>query len=316
MARKPRVHYPGAYYHVMLRGNGGMQIFHDQADRKMFLDLLQESIIRFKYRIHAFCLMTNHVHFAIQVGDISLSKIIQNISFRYTRYINKKSKRIGHLFQGRYKALIMDADSYLLQLIRYIHLNPLRATMVVNLLDYPWSSHLAYLGQSKIHWLTTQSVFELLTHNKNQETADYQKFMLDQSHDSAMNFSLSMQKSFPAICDDSFMKQLMQLQEIDNRVIKVTLRELVELICEYYSVKESDLHTHSQKRLPSKIRLMIARLVIYFKVANLTDVATYFNRDGSTFSRGLGRMPVSDKVEFDAMILLPFNGHSEEKQSI
>jgi putative transposase len=87
MARKPRVHYSGAYYHVMLRGNGGMQIFHDCADREMFLDLVRKSIIRFEYHIHAFRLMTNHVYFAMQVGDIFLSKILQNISFRYTCYI-------------------------------------------------------------------------------------------------------------------------------------------------------------------------------------------------------------------------------------
>ena len=167
MARKPRVHYFGAYYHVMLRGNGGMQIFQDQADRNRFFALVQESILRFKYRIHALCLMTNHVHFVMQVGEIPLSKIIQNISFRYTRYINKKEKRIGHLFQGRYKALIVDADSYLLQLIRYIHLNPLRANMVDDLLDYPWSSHLAYLGQLRFSWLTTQVVYDRLMQKKN-----------------------------------------------------------------------------------------------------------------------------------------------------
>jgi putative transposase len=299
MARKPRVHYPGAYYHVMLRGNGGMQIFHDHADRNMLLDLIQESIIRFEYRIHAFCLMTNHVHFAIQVGDIPLSKIIQNISFRYTRYINKKEKRIGHLFQGRYKSLIVDADNYLLQLVRYIHLNPLRANMVVSLIDYPWSSHLIYLGLSKIPWLTTQSIFDLLTHNKNQAKAAYQQLMLNPAHDFATNFALSMQKSFPAICDDQFMQQLAQLQKIDKCVVKATLRKLVELTCEYYAIKESDLHLRSQKRLPSKLRLMIARLAIQFEIANLTEVAIYFNRDVSTFSRGLNKALAHGNLEFD-----------------
>jgi hypothetical protein len=195
----------------------------------------------------------------------------------------------------------VDADSYLLQLIRYIHLNPLRANMVVNILDYPWSSHLAYLGQSNIHWLTTQSVFDLLTNNKNQETVTaYQEFMSDQPRD-AVNFSLSMQKNFPAICDDAFMKKLIQLQKIDERIIKVTLRELVKLICGYYAVKESDLHRRSQNRLFSKIRLMIAKLVVQLKVANLTDIATYFNRDMSTFSRGLSRMPIAHDVELDAI---------------
>ena len=295
MARKPRIHYAAAYYHVMLRGNGGMLIFYDQADYNMLLDLVHQSIIRFNYRMHAFCLMTNHAHFAIQVGDISLSKIIQNISFRYTRYINKKQKRIGHLFQGRYKALIVERDTYLLQLVRYIHLNPLRANMVANLVDYLWSSHLTYLGKSKISWLTTQSVFELLTPNQNQSVVAYQQFM---SQDPDLNFSFSMQKNFPAICDDQFMQQLNLLQKIDTEMIKITLKKLVELICEYYKVKESDLHMRSQKRWPSKIRLIIARLAIQLKVANLTDVAAYFNRDVTTFSRGLSRMVFKD-IEFN-----------------
>ena len=186
------------------------------------------------------------MHFAIQVGDIPLSKIIQNISFRFTRYINKREKRIGHLFQGRYKALLVDADSYLLKLIQYIHLNPRCANMVANLSDYPWSSHLAYLGQVKITWLTTQSVYSLLTQNNKQAIAAYQQLMLGQTYDSPLNFAASMKKSFPAICDDGFMQQLVELQKIDNRKGKLSLRKLVVSICEYYAVKESDLHVRSQ----------------------------------------------------------------------
>lgn len=299
MPRKPRVHYFGAYYHVMLRGNGGMRIFQDQADRNMFFDLVQETILRFEYRIHAFCLMTNHVHFVMQVGETALSKIIQNISFRYTRYINKKEKRIGHLFQGRYKALLVDADSYLLQLVRYIHLNPLRANIVEDLLDYPWNSHLVYLGQSECTWLTTQAVYDRLVQNKDKTIVAYQQFMRDQKVDAVTNFSQSMQKSFPAICDDSFMLQLKQLQQKDHRLVKITLNELIRLTCKYYKVEECDLHSRGQKRFTSMVRLVIAKLASYFKVANLTEVATYFNRDVTTFIRGLNRLHPSGKEGFD-----------------
>jgi len=97
------------------------------------------------------------------------------------------------------------------------------------------------------------------------------------------------------------MRKLMQLQKKDGHIIKITLREVVALVCEYYAIKEPDLHMRSQKRLFSKIRLMIARLAIRFHVANLTDIATYFNRDISTFSRGLSRMLMSDDVELDAI---------------
>jgi putative transposase len=114
MARKPRVHYPAALYHVILRGNGGQEIFFNQEDRFRFYLLLQEGIERYRHGIHAFCLMANHIHLAIQVGNIALPRIIQNIAFRYTRWVNWRQGRTGHLFQGRYKAVLVDADSYLL----------------------------------------------------------------------------------------------------------------------------------------------------------------------------------------------------------
>ena len=151
MARKPRLHYSGASYHVILRGNGGQDIFIDKKDRTRFYFLLQEGVERYRHRIHAYCLMTNHVHLAIQVGDVPLSRIIQNLSFRYTRYLNRRKNQVGHLFQGRYKALLIDADSYLLELVRYIHNNPVRAGMVKTAEEYPWSSHHAYLGSTKCH---------------------------------------------------------------------------------------------------------------------------------------------------------------------
>ena len=123
----------------------------------LFYHLLQEGYQRFDHRIHAFCLMSNHVHLAIEVGAIPLAPIMQNISFRYTRWINQRQKRMGHLFQGRYKALLVDQENYLSALIRYIHLNPIRAGVVKELVEFPWSSHLAYLGKRRQHPLLSFS---------------------------------------------------------------------------------------------------------------------------------------------------------------
>jgi len=115
MARKPRLEVPGGLYHVILRGNAQQDIFFTDDDRQAFYDLLGEGSQRFGYRIHAFCLMTNHIHLAIQTSEKPLSQSLHNLSFRYTRYVNKTQNRAGHLFQGRYKALLVDADSYLLE---------------------------------------------------------------------------------------------------------------------------------------------------------------------------------------------------------
>ncbi len=135
MARKPRIHYPGAVYHVMLRGNGGANIFFEDADRYRFFLLLQQGIERFGFRVYAYCLMSNHIHLALQVGEIPLSRIMQNLSLRYTKWINWRTQKHGHLFQGRYKAVLVEGDEYLLPLVAYLHLNPLRAGTVEGAAD-------------------------------------------------------------------------------------------------------------------------------------------------------------------------------------
>ena len=127
MARKPRVHFTGALYHVMSRGNQGQAIFKSDQDRQRYLDFLKDGQKRFGYRLYAYVLMGNHVHHLIEIGQTPLSKVMQNILFRYTRYWNRRYKKTGHLFQGRYKAILCDKDSYLLELIRYLHLNPVNS---------------------------------------------------------------------------------------------------------------------------------------------------------------------------------------------
>lgn len=108
LAGKPRIHFTGAVFHVMLRGNDGREIFIDSGDYAVFEQLVAEGVDRFHHQIYGYCWMPNHVHMVIEVADIPFSKIIQNLSFRYTRWINKREHRIGHLFQGRYKPILID----------------------------------------------------------------------------------------------------------------------------------------------------------------------------------------------------------------
>lgn len=145
MARKPRIEYNGAFYHVITRGNQRQKIFKDKLDCTKYLKVLSDYKDRYKYFLYAYVLMNNHVHLLIQTQEIPLSKILQGINQRYTIYFNKKYKTIGHLFQGRYKAILCDKDEYLLTLIKYIHLNPVRAGIVKNIDKYEWSSHHFYI---------------------------------------------------------------------------------------------------------------------------------------------------------------------------
>jgi REP element-mobilizing transposase RayT len=141
--------------------------------------ILQHAVEKFDCRIHGFCFMTNHLHVVMQSGAIPLSRIMQNISPRYTKWINFTRSRTGHLFQGRYKPLLLDADEYLLDLVRYVHLNPVRAGVVAAPEEYPWSGHHAYLGTVTFPWLTTDWVLSQFSGTLKEARKGYGSFVSD-----------------------------------------------------------------------------------------------------------------------------------------
>lgn len=143
-------------YHVILRGNDGQRIFFLEEDKSKLCLLIQQGVERFGHKIEAFCFMSNHIHLAVRVANISISQIMQHLAFRYTRYINRKYNRIGHLFQGRFKSVLVDDENYLKELVRYIHLNPVRAKLVIAPLQYFWNSHRAYLELDELSWLNVE----------------------------------------------------------------------------------------------------------------------------------------------------------------
>lgn len=156
MARPLRIEYPGAFYHVTSRGNEQRDVFRSRRDREQFLSYLQSATERYGTVIHAYCLMSNHYHLLLETPEGNLSQIMRHINGAYTTYFNVKRKRAGHLFQGRYKGIIVDADAYAAELSRYIHLNPVRAGIVIKPEDYEWSSYRNFIGLVKApEWLRT-----------------------------------------------------------------------------------------------------------------------------------------------------------------
>jgi REP element-mobilizing transposase RayT len=165
--RRPRIHIPNACYHVILRGNHQQAIFFLDTDRTLFERYVGDACGRSGARIHAYCWMTNHVHLLVQVADKPLGIFMQHVGTRYARAAQVRVDTTGHLFQNRYQALLVDVDAYFLELLRYIHLNPVRGGLVADPADYPWSSHRAYLGMpgasdEAAKWLATDFGLRLL----------------------------------------------------------------------------------------------------------------------------------------------------------
>jgi REP element-mobilizing transposase RayT len=296
MARNLRIYFPGAFYHVILRGNARRQLFFTSADRRFFYKLIQQGTERYCYRIYSFCLMSNHVHLAIQVSSIPLGKIMQNIAFRYASMLNWKQQSIGHVFQGRYKAILVDTDQYLLELIRYIHLNPIRAQIVTKLEDYPWSSHLAYLGCHHYDWLKVDDILQMFSTDKSRAVFLYQKF-ISTAYDALLDKRFNVAAVKNKTSTDPGFVNLPILGELENNLDKMqilTLDELVAIVCEYYSISLDQLRSSNKMRFRSNIRVMIAILAQEANIATLTKVATYLNRDVSAISRAM-RLHGEDK---------------------
>ena len=290
MARKPRIHYPGALYHVILRGNAGQNIFFDEKDRCRFYLLLQEGLERYGHRVLSFCLMTNHIHMAIQVGDVPLSRIMQNLTFRYTRWVNWRQKRIGHLFQGRYKAILVDADSYLLELVSYLHLNPVRANMVELPEDYPWSSHRAYLGKESINWLQAESVLSHFSQNLRQARRQFSEFVSERRLDGHQSDFYGKGASDSRVMgEDRFVEKVLERTE-SIPVQKPGIDAVLDVIKRIYDLNDKSLLSPSQERKLSEARSLAAWAVQELTEAPLTELAPRVGREPSSLSASIRRL--------------------------
>jgi putative transposase len=178
VARPLRITYPGAFYHVTSRGNEKKDVFKSRRDREKFLEYLASATARYGALIHAYCLMSNHYHLLLETPGCNLSQIMQHINSAYTTYFNIKRKRAGHLFQGRFKAILVEADEYATELSRYIHLNPVRAGIAGNPVDYPWSSYRSYVGRDNApEWLKREFIFGYFGKRATDAMKNYRAFV-------------------------------------------------------------------------------------------------------------------------------------------
>lgn len=181
MINIPRVHriwYPGATYHVINRGNHKDIIFRETEDYRTFLKFISITQEKYPFQLISFCLMSNHVHLQIQTIDYSLSNIMHHLSLSYSKYFNYKYNLVGHLFQNRYIAEIIEDLPYLLQTSRYIHLNPVKANIVTNPIEYFWSSYGAFMGKRKNDLLSCSKILD----HFNDDVRLYQKYVENNVH--------------------------------------------------------------------------------------------------------------------------------------
>jgi putative transposase len=290
MARKPRIHAPGAIYHVIVRGNARQDIFSDDKDRFRFYEILQKSRERFRHRIHAFCLMTNHIHLEIQVSEIPLSRIMQNVSLRYTQWFNWRHKKTGHVFQGRYKAVMVDADAYLLELASYIHLNPVRARIADRPENYRWSSHLAYLGKESLPWLETDFVLAQFSKNVAKARIKFEAFVEARLAEGRREeFHGEKGIDSRVFGDDCFVDSVLaEVESLPER--KPDVNAVVAAVKRLYDIRDDRLSAQGRERVSSEARALAAWATLELSSGKLTELARHVGRDPSTLTCAVRRI--------------------------
>ncbi len=305
MARKRRIHYPGAIYHVMLRGNAKQTIFHGSAEYRYFEKILEQGLDDHSVILHAYCWMKNHVHMALQVTDKPLSKLMQSLSQRYTRWFNKKYDQVGHLFQGRYKAILVDEHGYLRELIRYIHLNPVRANLVMDPADYLFSSHRAYAGNVQHpSWLMVDQGLGQFGITESTARAAYLHFMGLTPEDSMMDQLRHGNKEGRILGNKNFINNV--LKHNNETILKeVTIDQLVDTVSNVYKISALEMTSASRARCPAEARAMTVLIGMDYCGYLLSEIAHYFNRNIGPMSRQVKALRIrittdrllSDRIE-------------------
>ncbi len=248
--------------------------------------------------------MSNHVHLVMQVGEVPLSRIFQDVSFRYTRFINQSKNRTGHLFQGRYKALLVDADAYLLELVRYIHNNPVRAAMIKNPEEYPRSSHSSYLGNPPVPWLTTEWVLSQFAGTKKRAVELYRQFVFKGADEGHRNEFYQGNIDGHILGDDNF-SELALAAAFQKMAKKATLEQVLQAVCKHYAIDQDDLFSGSREKRISEPRAVVALLVRDIEHLNLKALSGKLHRDLSGLSQAAGRL---DKIlKSDTLLVSKLN---------
>ena len=284
MPRQRRIHVSGGLYHAVLRGNHRQAIFDGRDDYLCFEDIVARALERYGASLFAYCWMTNHVHLAIRIADAPLGSVMGILASRYARAKQRAVATTGHLFERRYRARLVDADRYLLALVRYVHLNPVRARMVDDPRDYRWSSHCAYLGASCPEWLLIAPVLGRLGSSVDAARAAY-RCLMNEAPAAAEREALSL--IAPSGRARGTARDILTIPPLDMQGRRPPPRSLEVIAAEVahaHDVTMEELRSKRRRRDLVQARGVVVQRALLEGVANMSQVARYLNRAPSTIS--------------------------------
>lgn len=282
-----RVEVAGGLYHVIVRGNERKSVFRDDADREWYLARLAWYRERFRFRLLAYCLMDNHVHLAVETGKAPLSRIMACLQSSYTQYFNRHYGRVGHLFQGRYKAFLVEKDRYALALLRYIHENPVKAGVAATAQAYRWSSDRDYRRGRGPEWLDVDRLLPMLGRTRPVALRNYRLLMREAEAESYEDVS-SWGQAVKG--DRAFADRALQAAGEPPVAPRLSVAAVAREAAALEGIKLAEMMGIGRGRRASRARLMTAWAGREFGAIPVARTAKYFLRDTSTLAKGLDRL--------------------------
>jgi putative transposase len=306
MARKTRIEFENALYHVITRGNQKQIVFQNDADFSKYLTILSIYRERYGFILHSYVLMSNHLHLLIETPKTPLSKIMQGINQSYTMYFNRRYSTVGHLFQGRYKAILCDRDRYQLSLVKYIHLNPVRAGIVEAPEAYPWSSHHYYLlPDDKTGIVDTDAVLEMFSGDRGAAKSFYQDFVkADASIPREEVYATVEQRILgdEHFVEKVFKKSSVKFQET-RREREYTLEQIAGAIAGIYGISLEEIRSARKSTRISTGKKMMS-LVAHAYGYKGREIAAFINKDPVAITRHLKERANSEKEIAEVVTIL------------
>jgi putative transposase len=282
MPRPPRLEFSGAVYHVIARGNEQRDVFRDDSDRELYLCRLAHYRDRFRFRLYAYCLMSNHVHLAVETGPVLLSRIVLALHSSYAQAFNQRHERVGHLFQGRYKAFLVQKTSYLLALVQYIHQNPVKAGLVGAPESYRWSSDRFYRGVSAPDWLDTGGLLQLLGADPGRAARRYRTFMT--------SVGSERYEDLDAVArvvkgDEEFAREVLEKATETVRRRTWSIEQIARVVARQAGLDLDGIRSRRFSEERARARAVAGLVARTYCHIPLTRVAEFFRRDESTLVR-------------------------------
>jgi REP element-mobilizing transposase RayT len=291
MARLPRLHVPGGLYHVLARGNNRQRLFRQSADYRFYIMRLARLLPRTETRCYAYCLMPNHLHLLLEPGPKPLSRTMQPLQLAYSLYFNRHYRHTGHVFQGRYMALLCQRDAYLLELVRYLHLNPVRAGLAKRPDGWSWSSHRAYLGGvSSVIPLHVEPVLGQFGKDPRRARSAFQGFVREGM---ALGHRRDLYEAIEArvLGTEAFAEEVLQPRRSGAETpVRVTIDRILETAAEAWDLDPLVLRAPARLRRAAQARAAAAYLAREIAGQPLTAVARAVRRDVASLSFGLRRL--------------------------